>query len=207
MPIGHAVNPNVAMVTGFSCHPDPEEARRRGTDGFRFFQFALGHHYVFGRHTPGRTDIWKTFERVRAELDLAVLGGGTGCIGTPDELRAALRAFEDYGVDQTIFIQQSGRNRHEHICEALELFASAVMPEFQEREAARAARKARELAPYVAAAFERKQKLSALADGDIPTYEAYGLTVTQPVDLEKMPEANRRRVLTFRRMREIMEGR
>ncbi len=81
------------------------------------------------------------------------------------------------------------------------------MPEFQEREAARAARKARELAPYVAAAFERKQKLSALADGDIPTYEAYGLTVTQPVDLEKMPEANRRRVLTFRRMREIMEGR
>jgi hypothetical protein len=31
--------------------------------------------------------------------------------------------------------------------------------------------------------------------------------VTQPVDLEKMPEANRRRILTFRRMREIMEGR
>ena len=46
-----------------------------------------------------------------------------------------------------------------------------------------------------------------LADADIPAYEAYGLTVTQPIDLEKMPEANRRRVLTFRRMREIMEGR
>ena len=42
VPIGHAVNPNIAMVTGFSCHPDGEEARRRGTDGFRFFQFALG---------------------------------------------------------------------------------------------------------------------------------------------------------------------
>jgi hypothetical protein len=27
------------------------------------------------------------------------------------------------------------------------------------------------------------------------------------VDLDKMPEANRRRVLAFRRMREIMEGR
>jgi len=27
------------------------------------------------------------------------------------------------------------------------------------------------------------------------------------VDLESMPEANRRRILTFRRMREIMEGR
>src|SRR5207244_1403911 len=65
VPIGHAVNPNVAMVTGFSCHADAQEARRRGIDGFRFFQFALGHHYVFGKHRPGRTDIWEKFERVR----------------------------------------------------------------------------------------------------------------------------------------------
>jgi hypothetical protein len=79
------------------------------------------------------------------------------------------------------------------------------MPEFREREAARAARKAEEFAPYVAAAFERKRATAGLADADIPAYEAYGLTVTQPVDLESMPEANRRRILTFRRMREIME--
>jgi hypothetical protein len=207
VPIGHAVNPNIAMVTGFSCHPDGEEARRRGTDGFRFFQFALGHHYVFGKHRPGRTDIWAKYEAVRAELDLGILGGGTGCIGTPEELSDALRAFEDYGVDQTIFIQQGGKNRHEHICESLELFAASVMPEFKEREAARAARKAEALAPYAAAAFERKRAAAGLAEGDIPTYEAYGLTVTQPVDLENMPEANRRRILTFARMREIMEGR
>ena len=63
VPIGHVPNPNIAMVTGFSCHADAEEASRRGTEGFRFFQFALGHHYVFGRHTPGRTDIWKKFEK------------------------------------------------------------------------------------------------------------------------------------------------
>jgi len=207
VPIGHAVNPNVAMVTGFSCHADAQEARRRGIDGFRFFQFALGHHYVFGKHRPGRTDIWEKFERVRAELDLDVLGGGTGCIGTPDELRASLRAFEEYGVDQTIFIQQGGKNRHEHICEALDLFSASVMPEFKAREAERAARKAEALAPYVAAAFARKQAMAPLADADIPAYEAYGLTVTQPIDLDKMPEANRRRILTFRRMREIMEGR
>jgi hypothetical protein len=136
-----------------------------------------------------------------------VLGGGTGCIGTPDELRDSLRAFEEYGVDQAIFIQQGGKNRHEHICEALELFAGSVMPEFKERDAARAARKAEDLAPYVAAAFARKQSSAGLAEALIPTYEAYGLTVTQPVDLENMPEANRRRIQTFRRMREIMEGR
>jgi alkanesulfonate monooxygenase SsuD/methylene tetrahydromethanopterin reductase-like flavin-dependent oxidoreductase (luciferase family) len=147
VPIGHAVNPNIAMVAGFSCHDDPGEARRRGTDGFRFFQFALGHHYVFGRHTPGRTDIWKKFLAVRDALDLGVLGGGTACIGTPAEVRESLRAFEAMGVDQTIFIQQGGKNRHEDIAESLDLFAREVMPEFKDREAARAERKRAELAP------------------------------------------------------------
>ena len=205
VPIGHAVNPNIAMVTGFSCHRDAEEARRRGTEGFRFFQFALGHHYVFGRHTPGRTDIWKKFEAVRDQIGFEALGGGAGCIGTPDELRVALRAYEEMGVDQTIFIQQGGRNRHEHICESLELFADAVMPEFKAREEARLRTKAEALAPYVEAAMKRKDALAPLADGDIPTFEAYGLLVAE-VDTSTMPEANRRRYLAFRKMREIAEN-
>jgi alkanesulfonate monooxygenase SsuD/methylene tetrahydromethanopterin reductase-like flavin-dependent oxidoreductase (luciferase family) len=204
VPIGHTVNPNVAMVTGFSCHADAAEAGRRGTDGFRFFQFALGHHYSFGKHTPGRTDIWKKFVAVRDQLGLEVLGGGTGCIGTPAQLQASLRQFEDNGVDQTIFIQQGGKNRHEHICESLELFAREVMPEFKERDASRQARKMEELAPYIEAAFERKKAMPPLAERDIPTYEAYGLTVAQ-VDLTNMPEANRLRYLAFRKMREIAE--
>jgi alkanesulfonate monooxygenase SsuD/methylene tetrahydromethanopterin reductase-like flavin-dependent oxidoreductase (luciferase family) len=204
VPIGHAVNPNIAMVTGFSCHRDAEEAVRRGMDGFRFFQFALGHHYAFGKHTPGRTNIWKKYEAIRAALDLDVFGGGTGCIGTPAQLRETLRKFQSSGVDQTIFIQQSGKNRHEHICEALELFAKDVMPEFKEDEARRLARKEEELAPYVEAAFRRKQYLEPLADADIPTYEALGSSIAQ-IDTSNMPEANRRRLIAFMKMREIAE--
>jgi alkanesulfonate monooxygenase SsuD/methylene tetrahydromethanopterin reductase-like flavin-dependent oxidoreductase (luciferase family) len=204
VPIGHAVNPNIAMVTGFSCHPDRDEARRRGTDGFRFFQFALGHHYAFGTHTPGRTNIWNKYIAVRDALGTELFGGGASCIGTPDELRATLRTFEDVGVDQTIFIQQGGKNRHEDICESLDLFASAVMPEFREREAARAARKAEALAPYVDAALARKEWMKELGEGEIAAYPAYGLTVAE-VDVSTLPEANRRRTLLFRKMREIAE--
>jgi alkanesulfonate monooxygenase SsuD/methylene tetrahydromethanopterin reductase-like flavin-dependent oxidoreductase (luciferase family) len=204
VPIGHAVNPNIAMVTGFSCHRDAEEARRRGTEGFRFFQFALGHHYAFGRHVPGRTDIWKKFEKVRDQLGYDALGGGTGGIGAPDDLRKALRAFDEMGVDQTVFIQQGGRNLHEHICESLELFASDVMPEFKDREAKRLAKKQEALAPYIEAAMKRKEAMAPLAEADIPTYEAYGLLVAE-VDVSNMPEANRRRILAFRKMREIAE--
>src|SRR5712691_1454279 len=206
VPIGHAVNPNIAMVTGFSCHRDAAEARRRGADGSRFFQFALAHHYVFGKHTPGRTNIWNAFLKVREQLGTEVLGGGVGCIGTPDDLRGTLRTFQDAGVDQTIFIQQGGKNSHDHICEALELFAAEVMPEFTEHEAERERKKRDELTPYVEAAMARKQAMPPLADDEIPVQEAYGNTVAlTDEDIRKMPEGNRRRVLTFRKIKEIAE--
>jgi alkanesulfonate monooxygenase SsuD/methylene tetrahydromethanopterin reductase-like flavin-dependent oxidoreductase (luciferase family) len=206
VPIGHAVNPNIAMVTGFSCHADAEEARRRGTDGFRFFQFALAHHYVFGKHTPGRTNIWNRYLAVREQLGTEVLGAGAGCIGTPDELRASLRIFEEAGVDQTIFIQQSGNNRHEHICESLDLFAATVMPEFKAQEGLRQERKRAELAPFIEAAFARKQTIAPLADGEIPTCQAYGTTVAlTDADIAKMPDGNRHRALAFRRIADIAE--
>jgi len=204
VPIGHAVNPNIAMVTSFSCHPDHDEAARRGLDGFRFFQFALGHHYVFGDHRPGRTDIWQHYVAVRDGVGLDFLGGGTGGIGTPEELRAHLRSFADAGVDQTVFIQQGGNNRHEHICESLELFAGTVMDEFKEAEAEREQHKAEELAPFIEAAFTRKRWLAELGDDEIPVYPAYGTTVAE-VDVESLPEAQRLRVRQMQRLREVVE--
>jgi hypothetical protein len=78
----------------------------------------------------------------------------------------------DVGVDQVIFIQQAGRNRHEDICSSLELFAAEVLPEFAADEADRQARKAVELAPFVAAALARKQWMRPLTDDEIPVVRA-----------------------------------
>ena len=176
VPIGHSVNANIAMVTGFSCHPDAEEARARGLDGFRFFGYALGHHYVFGEHLPGRTDIWQRY--LAARDNLPENNRSTG-IGTPDQLRAHLQTFADAGVDQVIFIQQGGKNRHEHICESLELFAAEVMPHFKAGEAAREAKKQAELAPYLEAALARKQYMRPLSDDEIPTVIALGREIAE----------------------------
>ena len=49
--------------------------------------------------------------------------------------------MRDVGVDQVIFIQQAGRNRHDDICASLELFAADVLPEFAADEPERQARK------------------------------------------------------------------
>ncbi len=172
VPIGHSVNANIAMVGGFSCHADAEEARRRGLDGFRFFGYALGHHYIFGEHLPGRTNIWANYEQARDLLPIA--RGGAGAIGSPEEIESHLRRFEDAGVDQMIFVQQGGRNRHEDICESMALFAKSVLPGFKRRHAERATRKQAELAPFIEAALRRKPRMAPLGEADIPTIVALG---------------------------------
>jgi hypothetical protein len=190
VPIGHAINPNIAMVTGFSCHPDAGEAKRRGLDGFRFFGFALGHFYAFGNHKPGRTDVWKMYEGVRPNLPD---DGERHGIGTPDQLRDHLRQFADVGVDQVVFIQQGGNNRHEDICASLELFARDVMPEFRQHEEERERRKLERLGPALEAALARKRKLAPLADAEIPVFPAYGRQVFESGGTPPGPEDARMR--------------
>ncbi|MEM7364721.1 MAG: LLM class flavin-dependent oxidoreductase [Pseudomonadota bacterium] len=186
VPIGHAVNANICMVTSFSLHHDRATAIERGLEGFEFFGYALGSLYGFGAHKPGRTNLFEQFTEQRRKrleespIDMTqALGQERGGIGTPEDMRVHLRKFEEVGVDQVTFIQQAGMNKHEHICESLEIFASEVMPEFKEREADRLAAKEKELAPYIQAAMERKQYMRPMSDDQIPEFPALGRSVVE----------------------------
>ena len=86
-------------------------------------------------------------------------------------MRAHLKKFEDAGVDQVIFIQQAGKNQHEHICDSLELFAEQVMPEFKEREEERTRRKMETLAPYIEKALSRVPPIAAM--DTVPPVDSY----------------------------------
>jgi len=177
VPIGDAVNANVACVTTFMCDPDEEVALERGLEGANFFGYSLAHYYVFGRHRPAVTDVWAEYQARRAEhgYDPDAVGtaaehpqrlgakavqegveGIRGAVGTPDQIREYLRRYEECGVDQVIFCAQAGKNRHEHIMESLELFGREVLPEFAEREAATATAKAQRMEPIIEAAMARK---------------------------------------------------
>ena len=180
VPIGKAVNPNIAMVTSFSVHQDEAEAVRRGSQGFDFFGFALGHFYAFGEHYPGQTDIWAAFEKSPLQQPALLNNQARGGIGTPAQIREHLRQFADCGVDQVVFIQQGGKNQHEHIMESLDLFAAEVMPEFHAEEEARLARKEAELAPYIEKAFQRKAALNGHENGHaITPVPAYGRAIAE----------------------------
>jgi alkanesulfonate monooxygenase SsuD/methylene tetrahydromethanopterin reductase-like flavin-dependent oxidoreductase (luciferase family) len=179
VPLGHTVNANIALVTGFSLHEDRAEAIRRGQEGFEFFGYALNA-LVAHDQVPGRTDLWGEFQARRSpdsverKIAAADEQGDTfaSCIGTPADAARYLRQMRDVGVDQIIFIQQAGRNRHADICSSLELFASDVMPEFATDEAERQALKAADLAPFVEAALARKTWMRPLDDADIPVVRA-----------------------------------
>jgi alkanesulfonate monooxygenase SsuD/methylene tetrahydromethanopterin reductase-like flavin-dependent oxidoreductase (luciferase family)/putative sterol carrier protein len=176
VPGGFAVNPQVAVVLPMMCAPDEAQAIERGIDGAHFFGYSLAHYYVFGDHRPGRTDIYEEFLRRRDEVGFARsiitaddaplgvrvlqqgLGSLRGAIGTPAQVRDLCRRYEQAGVDQVIFLLQAGRNRHDHICESIELFAGEVMPEFAERAEAADAARAERFAPAIEAALARREQ-------------------------------------------------
>ena len=174
LPAGFAVNANLAVVLPLMCHRDEATAVDRGIDGAHFFGYSLLHYYVFGEHRPGVTDIWDDFGRNRslwgfdrsvasqlgqplgAQLFQHGLGSLRGAVGTPDQIRELVRQYTEVGVDQLIFVSQSGRTRHEHICESLELFGTEVLSEFRDGEEERDKAKQERLAPIVEAALARR---------------------------------------------------
>lgn len=184
VPAGFALNPNVAIVLPFMCHQDEQTAIDRGLDGAHFFGYSLAHYYVFGSHRPARSVVWDEFQENRSllGLDRAIasrtggvlgaqmvergLGSLRGAIGTPDQIRELLRRYSAVGVDQVILVSQAGNNRHEHICESLELFAAEVLPDCKAWAAEREPTKAERLERACAAALDRRPR----ASGSDPEY-------------------------------------
>ena len=177
VPLGHSVNANIAMVSNFSVHQDRSEAIRRGQEGFEFFGYAVNA-LVAHDVVPGRSTLFADFQKARGMRDDEIIDAlrmaerNASGIGTPTDIRDHVRAFQASGIDQVIFLQQAGRNKHEHICQSLELFAAEVMGEFKAQVAEREAKKAAELAPFIEAAMARKRWMAPLADADIPVVKA-----------------------------------
>jgi len=168
IPVGHSVNANIALVCGFSLHADEEEARRRGIDGLAFFRYAINA-LVANDTRPGYSTLWDEYLELR-DRDLPTIAAPG--IGTPEHFARHIKEFQDIGVDQIIMLQQGGKNRHEHICESLELFGREVLPGFVSGRAEREARKAADLAPYIAQALARKQWMPGLSKEQVPVVRA-----------------------------------
>ena len=179
VPIGHFVNANFSIAEPLALDRDSDAAYRRALPNRLFFATGVAHYYVAGVHTPGRTNLWDTFEDARERLEAETTRRRPSCIGDPAEAREAIRLLREAGADQVMVGAQAGRVTHEEICSSLRLFAEEVMPEFQAEEEERAAKKAAELAPYLEAALARKEWMQPLADDAIPSFEPFRRDVAE----------------------------
>lgn len=178
IPIGRAVNPNLAVVTALMCAPTDEEAQARGEKGLMFFGFALAYYYVFGAHRPGHSSVWEAYEKFGDAFSIYRMqqmnqapDAIRGCIGSPEHCREMLTRFEEAGVDQVIFFSQAGHTRHEDICESYELLAAEVLPEFREREEKRSAERERKSHEINEKAMARKEASTEPPPPLDPDYE------------------------------------
>jgi alkanesulfonate monooxygenase SsuD/methylene tetrahydromethanopterin reductase-like flavin-dependent oxidoreductase (luciferase family) len=162
IPIGHAINPALAVLTTFMMAKTDEQALERSANGPAFFSHSLGYYYnpvTASRHQPGEVNIYREFlkqderdttmstrtgfiaeddireNEPKDEVQRALFRAArTGtAVGSPDRVRNTLRTYEEQHLDVMILVAQCGDRKHEHIMEAIELFGKEVMPEFKER--------------------------------------------------------------------------
>ncbi len=174
VPAGFAVHARLAVALPLSLHADEAEAIERGIDGAHFWYYAQAHYDTFGDHRPGRTDLWGEFAARRsavgfarepitaagAPLGVRVLRGASsslrGAIGTPAQVRELVAAYAAAGVDELVWIVQSGRTSSVHARASLELFAREVLPEFRAAAGVEEERRAGELQGAVDTALARR---------------------------------------------------
>src|SRR3954447_21288048 len=193
-PVGFAINPSVCVVLPMMCHTDEGTAIERGIDGAHSFGYTLAHYYGITPHEPGRTNIYEEFLQRRKEagfareivtaesapLGVRIMQQGLGslrrAVGTPEQIADLVRRYEAVGVDQLGFVMQAGNNRHEHICEALELFGKEVIPQFAEGREEREREKAERLAPVCETALARREP---------PRRAPRGYRIDEPAEVER----------------------
>jgi len=176
----YAINPNIAMVSGFMCAETDEEAQAKAA-GWTFFIFCLSHYGRHGIPAPGEGNMWELYQEWR-QTPKAQETLRSGLIGSPETIRRRLREFEATNVDQVILLNQAGRTSHADICASLEMFAREVMPEFQARETEHQRWKADVLAGRI-----------ELDDTDV---EAYTLYAHQNEDIVRLTPEELKRKMT-----------
>jgi alkanesulfonate monooxygenase SsuD/methylene tetrahydromethanopterin reductase-like flavin-dependent oxidoreductase (luciferase family) len=176
MPIGHAINPALAVLNTFMMAETDEEAMRRSANGPAFFSYSLGYYYnptVGGGHRPGHANVYRDFlNRSGETASIQAARGGFlspdeiasgepgdeiakalyraarsgNAIGSADTIRRTLLKYEAQNLDLMIFVAQCGDRKHQHIMESIERFGRDVLPEFRERHAKQQAWRAEQLA-------------------------------------------------------------
>jgi alkanesulfonate monooxygenase SsuD/methylene tetrahydromethanopterin reductase-like flavin-dependent oxidoreductase (luciferase family) len=130
------------IVNHFACNPgalvlkNDYDACRHGLRGSRFFVDAMLH-YSSGKATTGRVQAPRDFPsnedvekfRTRRNASRSQL---SSVIGDPIAARESVQRFVEVGVDELIFVMQTGTTPDEIVRESIRTMAEEVMPYFSD---------------------------------------------------------------------------
>jgi len=144
-PVGDYVNDNVAITTSFMCLEDGDAARKWMTRSRNGRQQSLVFKYLDTFPKPPGIPDWPV-EIPDPTLEQLAAGAqkGTSIVGTPEECAEILQQWQAIGVDQLIMGPTGSVYPYEVVEEAVELFGTKVIPQFDTDPEARAVRFRRE---------------------------------------------------------------
>jgi alkanesulfonate monooxygenase SsuD/methylene tetrahydromethanopterin reductase-like flavin-dependent oxidoreductase (luciferase family) len=181
-PLTPAVNPNVLITAGdMMVAGTHEEAIDRIGLSIGFHGYGIRHYYVSGQHRPGRTPVWEEYERSLSGEDTGDAGlaaqsaqsadradwaalalhnarktsDAHAAVGSVDEVRHNLEAYEAAGTDELMLLLPPAR--HEFLMESLTLLGREVLPAFRERDEKAREQKAARLEPALEKVLARYQ--------------------------------------------------
>jgi alkanesulfonate monooxygenase SsuD/methylene tetrahydromethanopterin reductase-like flavin-dependent oxidoreductase (luciferase family) len=175
IPIGETVNANIMAVAPTMVAKTEAEALERGIDGAQFMGYGISASYGLSGWTPDfQRDLYNDFLKNREDAgfsrELATRAMSAlaarpaegdkktlrGAVGSVEQVREYFERYEQNGMDLLMIQSQLGRNKHEDICESMELIAKEIMPAFLERDEKLRKEKAKRLEPAIERALERK---------------------------------------------------
>ncbi len=131
-PVGEFVNDNVMATTGMLCLEDGDRVRKLGGTLGGMRHAALLFRYLDTFPRPEEFPMWPEIppELTQEERDALWDPNGPSMTGTPEQAMKATQEYADAGVDQLVFGMMNTKIDIDLVHEALETYATHVMPAF-----------------------------------------------------------------------------
>jgi alkanesulfonate monooxygenase SsuD/methylene tetrahydromethanopterin reductase-like flavin-dependent oxidoreductase (luciferase family) len=132
-PIGGYINNNIAVTTAMFCLEDGDKARELFSQAKVGYFTSWFFHWLDG--VPRPKGMPPAPEKITvpdptAEAMKAGLATGGRQVGSPDEIAAAVKLYEDIGVDQLIYSPLTLTMDQKYVLESIETFGKKVLPRF-----------------------------------------------------------------------------
>ena len=139
-PASGVINDQKACSTFMFCAKTEKEAYEKGSQCMHLLTNVLGYYLSWealanpaaGFEDYGRDYLEKVFPGVTSgrphqEIIAEQAAQGSMMIGTPEQLREQVSAYENLGINQLMFVMQYGKLSHEEILGSMRLFSEEVI--------------------------------------------------------------------------------